>query len=207
MNAASHVARYGFAKEAVEDRRVCDVACGVGYGSFYLSKWASEVAGMDISEKAIKWAWHYFKNDNVSFYCVDGSKDWPVEEQFDVITSFETLEHIAEPRDFLRQVKGHLANDGVLYMSVPNGPRDKSKTDNPYHLHYFTEADLKVLIGEFFGEVSFYSQCYRKNWRHYGAKFLRKAGIVNRQRYFAGNYYLREGLNESVKTWFIIARP
>lgn len=204
--AASHVARYEFTKSAVQDKNVCDIACGAGYGSCFLSKHARTVTGIDISDSAVDWAKSHFQNEKVTFYCADGSKAWPVEQRFDVITSFETLEHVPDPEVFLRQIDTHLAIEGTLFMSVPNGPRDKKKTDNPYHLHHFDEDEFKKMIRKYFDNAQYYSQSYRKNWKHYGAKLLRKLGLVKKQKYYSENYYLAKELDPECKTWFVIAR-
>ena len=204
--AASHIARYGFAESAVRNKRVCDIACGAGYGSCFLSKFAEIVTGIDISTQAIEWARTYFQSENVSFHCADGSKAWPVDETFDVITCFETLEHIPEPHAFIEQLVVHLAPGGKLFLSVPNGPRDEKRANNPYHLHHFTEIMLKELINKYFVEPQFYSQAYKKNWKHYTAKCLRKCRLTKKQRYFPGNYFLSEGLNPQLKTWFVTAK-
>lgn len=200
------LARYQFAKPSVQDKNVCDVACGAGYGSCFLSQSAKTVTGMDISDSAIDWANKYFHNENLTFHCADGSKTWPVDQQFEVITSFETLEHVPKPEDFLHQLDMHLAKDGQLFMSVPNGPRDKKKTDNPYHIHYFDKKDFENLIAEYFDDPQYYSQAYRKNWKHYGVKMLRKLGLVKKQKYFLGNYYMVKGLDPKCKTWFVVAQ-
>jgi len=49
----AHVARYTFAAQFTSDKLVCDVACGTGYGCFLLSRSATFVVGIDISEEAI----------------------------------------------------------------------------------------------------------------------------------------------------------
>ena len=205
-SAIPHLARYSFAKSFLQNKTVCDIACGVGYGSFYLSQFAGNVVGMDISEDAIEWAKQYFQNDKITFYCADGSNQWPFDKMFDIITSFETLEHVQSPDAFLSQLDYHLSDKGTLFMSVPNGPRDKNKTDNPYHLHHFSAEEFQDLINKYFAEPQFYSQAYKKNLKHYTAKFLNKTGLAKKQRYFLNNYYLSEGLDSNLKTWFVIAK-
>jgi 2-polyprenyl-3-methyl-5-hydroxy-6-metoxy-1,4-benzoquinol methylase len=204
--AAPHLARYKLAEKLIAGKNVCDVACGVGYGSRYLAKTALKVTGMDISAEAIEWAGKYFSVDNVRFLVADAAEPWPVEDKFDVITSFETMEHLESPEAFLRNVYDHLLPSGVLFLSVPNGPRDKSRTDNPYHLHHFTDVGLKALIREYFSQMEFFSQKYKKDFKHYGTKFLRKTGLLNKQPYFINNYFLVSGLREDLKTWLVIAR-
>ena len=204
--ATSHLARYEAARSSVQGKSICDIACGAGYGSRFLAQWAKSVVGMDISDSAIDWANKHFQSDNLFFHCADGSKTWPVQQQFDVITSFETLEHVSEPESFLRQLDKHLSLHGKLFMSVPNGPRDKKKTDNPYHLHHFDVKDFENLVGDFFDDPQYYSQVYRKNWKHYAAKMQRKLGLVKNQKYFLENYHMAKGLDLECKTWFVVAR-
>ena len=203
--AAAHFARYMFAKPFVAGKNICDIACGVGYGAYLLAQSAAGSVGIDISDEAIDWARTNFCGDNVSFYCADGSKDWPVDETFDVITCFETLEHVPDPDAFIKQLVTHLAPGGKLFLSVPNGPRDEKRANNPHHLHHFTEIMLKELVGRYFAKPQFYGQAYKKNWKHYTAKCLRKCRLVKKQRYFPENYFLSEGLDPQLKTWFVIA--
>lgn len=204
-SAASHVARYALAKKYVTGKNICDIACGVGYGTSLLAAEAKSAVGMDISGEAIDWAKNYFAKDNVRFFQADASADWPVDDRFDVIMTFETMEHVPVPEAFLEQVCGHLADDGVVILSVPNGPRDKRKTDNPHHLHHFTESNLKSLIGKFFSKAEYFSQGYKKNFAHYSSKILRKLRVLKKQPYFVDNFYLEPHLREDRKTWIVIA--
>jgi len=204
-DAAAHLARYRFAERFVGGRSVCDVACGAGYGSGFLAKKAKKVIAMDISPEAVQWAGAHFAGDNIEFVVADAGKAWPLDDQFDVITSFETMEHLAEPEVFLGQVYNHLADLGVLVLSVPNGPRDKKRTDNPYHLQHFSDTELKAVINKYFARAEFFSQAYRKGLKHYATKALRKTKLLSKQPWFVDNYFLEPGLCESAKTWVVIA--
>ncbi len=204
--AASHVARYGFAEKYAAGRKVCDIGCGVGYGSNYLAQKAERVVAMDISEDAISWAGKHFGRDNLRFLAANAAQEWPVYESFDLVTTFETMEHVENPDDFLGQIYEHLSPGGTLILSVPNGPRDKEKTNNPYHLHHFTEDDLKRLFGKYFSKTEYFSQDYKKDFKHYGGKLLRKLKLLNKQPYFVGKYFLAPGFNKKLKTWIVFAR-
>jgi 2-polyprenyl-3-methyl-5-hydroxy-6-metoxy-1,4-benzoquinol methylase len=203
--AAPHLARYNFAQKFVIGKNVCDVACGVGYGSSFLAKTALKVTAMDVSPEAIEWGSKYFSADNLKFLVADAAEPWPVEDEFDVITSFETIEHLDNPEAFLKNVYNHLLPSGMLILSVPNGPRDEARTDNPHHLHHFTDASLKNLIHKYFSQAEFFSQAYKKDFKHYGTKFLRKIKLLKKQPYFVNNYFLVSGLDENLKTWIVIA--
>lgn len=205
-DAAAHLARYVFAEGFIAGKSVCDIACGVGYGSCYLAEKAKKVVGMDISAEAIDWACRYFARDNVSFLRADGQAPWPVDEKFDVITTFETMEHLRSPESFVVNVHEHLLPGGVVIISVPNGPRDLKRTNNPYHLHHFDRGDLERLIGTTFADVEYFSQAYHKDMKHYAAKCLRKIRMLKKQPYFVRNYFLKPGMQSESKTWLMIAR-
>ncbi|MDP9001783.1 MAG: class I SAM-dependent methyltransferase, partial [Myxococcota bacterium] len=86
----------------------------------------------------------------------------PFEEgRFDVVTSFETLEHLPKRKEFLREVSRVLASDGVLFISTPNAlytlPID-GKPRNPYHLYEYEPAELVAELKEDFGEVDLVGQ-------------------------------------------------
>ena len=54
---------------------------------------------------------------------IDGyfPQDFPDREQrFDAIAMLDVLEHIVEPRPFLREVKARLNAGGLLFVQVPN---------------------------------------------------------------------------------------
>lgn len=204
-NNASHVARYIFAAKYVQNKTVCDIACGTGYGSCLLSDSASQVVGIDIAEDSIKWAQTYFSRPNIKFVAHDIMQGWPGNDMFDVITSFETMEHVTNPSLFLSRLYERLKPSGRLILSIPNGPRDKAKTVNPFHLHHFTPDDLKKLFSSNFSNAQYFSWAYKKGGFHYGTKLLRKFGIFKKQPYLVSGYCLKPGLNENCKTWFVLA--
>ena len=199
---ATLVTRYDFAKRFAAHKTVCDVACGVGYGSLYLAQVAKSVVGIDISEEAIAWANRYFASDKVRFFVADLQERWPVEDRFEVLTSFETMEHLHSPRGFLQMIDEHVVPGGVLLLSVPNGPLDReSHGDNPHHVQHFSSADLQRLLRDRFQDVEYFSQVYTKDLRHYAAKLLTRGSVR-----LVGNFHYVPGLLPDVKTWLAVAR-
>jgi cyclopropane fatty-acyl-phospholipid synthase-like methyltransferase len=97
MYQKSHYYRYQFAKEFIESYMVCgDFACGTGYGSVILAEEAKKVTGVDINPLVIQTIKkRYEKNTNVEFILGDLLKI-SEKSQYDVITSFETVEHFHE---------------------------------------------------------------------------------------------------------------
>src|SRR6476646_7185805 len=92
-----HWHRYLWASQFVAGKDVLDVACGEGYGSNFLAKTAGRVVGVDISQETVDHAKNTYNQPNIEFY--QGSAGaMPIEGTylFDIIISFETIEHLDE---------------------------------------------------------------------------------------------------------------
>ena len=78
-------------------KRILDIACGVGYGTNYLAQHLppSQFYGVDISNDALTIAKKEFKLENIDFILDDctNPNSQIKEFQYDIIVSFETLEH------------------------------------------------------------------------------------------------------------------
>lgn len=122
MYQKNHYKRYVFAKQFVQPGMVCgDFACGSGYGSALLAETASRVTGIDIKQHVIDTvALRYADLRNVEFVCCD-LRTIAYDKEFDLVVSFETIEHIAEQdvigvfKNFARALK----SGGILIFSTP----------------------------------------------------------------------------------------
>src|SRR5262252_5618642 len=91
-----HWHRYQFASAVASGRRVLDAACGEGYGSALLARTAQSVVGLDIDAAAVQHARaRYGKQSNLRFEQGDAIALPAFASPFDLIVSFETLEHVA----------------------------------------------------------------------------------------------------------------
>ena len=139
-----HLHRYAYATQFVRNKRVLDLACGEGYGSYLLARTAESVVGIDIDENAIKHARNKYIKQNLEFK-VGSITEVPIagEHLFDVAVCFEALEHIEDHQKLLSEVKRLLTADGVFIVSTPNKTvyTDEPQFNNPFHVHelYFDE--------------------------------------------------------------------
>lgn len=149
-----HLSRYVFALDYVVNKEVLDIACGTGYGMSILSSVAKCITGMDVSEDAICWA----KNNN-KFYCpvdfvVKDIDSATILGRFDSIISFETIEHLKNPKKFLLSVAASLEKDGVFIFSVP-----LEDPPNRFHKQRFNWQSIeKLVVHTLGGSVRWYSQ-------------------------------------------------
>ncbi len=154
-SAADHLARYEFAAPHAAGRDVMDIACGSGYGAAFLKEHgAKTVVGIDVAEDSVTYAREHFAAPGISFECgnLETLED---KDRFDVITCFETIEHVADYQGSLRRLYAALRPGGTLILSTPNrlitSPNATSlasKPANPFHIREFTPPDMRRFLEE-----------------------------------------------------------
>ena len=160
---AEHFQRYKAVLDIVKGKKVLDAACGSGYGTALMATAAKSVAGIDISAEAISYASkRYAKLSNVR-YIEASIAELPFEEHsFDVIVSFETIEHVNEElqNSFLQEIKRCLKKDGILIMSSPDRRTysDLPKFNNEFHVKEFYFNEFKDFLRQEFKHCKYYLQ-------------------------------------------------
>jgi SAM-dependent methyltransferase len=138
--------RYRFAARHVRPGRLLDIACGVGYGTRFLTDRVEPLTaalGVDLSEDTVSYANERYANDRTAFLARDAMQ-FDDTEGFDTIVSIETIEHLPDPEGFVELLGGLLRPGGHLVGSVPITP---SVDANPHHLHDFTDRSFRRLVG------------------------------------------------------------
>jgi SAM-dependent methyltransferase len=156
-----HWHRYAFALDLAKGRRVLDAACGEGYGSHLLAGVATSVHGVDISAQAIEHARaRYGDARNIEFRIGDAAAlDFP-DRSFDVVVSFETLEHLDAQKELIAGFARVLADDGVLLISSPDKRtyNDIAGFRNEFHVRELYREELLELLRPHFREVRLFGQ-------------------------------------------------
>jgi SAM-dependent methyltransferase len=177
---ALHLKRYLFAQPYCVDKIVLDAACGVGYGSAELGRAAKHVVGVDVDESAIAYARSRYAGGNVEFEVMDVSALRLGDASFDVVVSFETIEHLADRSAFLREVTRVLRTSGTFVVSTPNVPRTTERPDNPFHRVEYSREDFERLLGERFANVEIFGQRRLQTRRHRAMQRLDVLGLRRR---------------------------
>ncbi len=153
-----HILRYRFAATFISNKRVLDIACGEGYGAAGLLKaGAKSVVGVDISKKICEHARKKYEIDvrQGSTHAI------PLPNRsVDVIVSFETIEHIKMPEDFLDECLRVLRPNGFLIISTPNRDvtEERRKKPNPFHHAELIETEFIALLQPRFRQFRLYTQ-------------------------------------------------
>lgn len=148
-------ARYEWAASLIAGDEILDAGCGVGCGAAGLAARAGRVVGVDLALPAITEARRDYGAR--AEFRVGDLLALPFEEgRFDVITCFETIEHVADTDRALDELHRVLRPGGLLLISSAN--RGVYPPGNPLHLRELTAEELRAGLGERFANVGIYRQ-------------------------------------------------
>ena len=151
-----HLARYEFAALRVAGKSVADIACGTGYGAGVMSQQgAVQVVGVDICQDAIQYARTKHQLDGCSFITADAATTGLDSGSMDVVTSFETIEHVQDDRALIAEFARVLKPGGTLICSTPNGwPLEIA----PHHVRVYDFNSFQSVVGQYFEIQEMFNQ-------------------------------------------------
>jgi len=153
------LARYEFARSYAKDKVVLDLGCGDGYGTAYLSSAAKHVMGIDISRDAIDQAREKYRRHNLAYEVMDCYSLTFPDEHFDLVCSFEVIEHVDSCDKYLSEIRRVLKRNAVVLISTPN--KDASAYSySEHHLQHFSVTELQKLLERYFETVTLLKQQY-----------------------------------------------
>jgi ubiquinone/menaquinone biosynthesis C-methylase UbiE len=167
-----HAARYEFAARFVAGKNVVDCACGDGTGSATFARaGATMVHALDASKEAVAHAADVFAAPNIDFKHGDATALPFPDKMADVYISLETIEHIPQDADYLREAVRVLKPEGVFICSTPNrdvtnpGTSLANKPWNPFHVREYNSVEFDALLRQYFGEIEMFGQNPRSTLR------------------------------------------
>ncbi len=165
-NGIMHQSRYQWLTSIVDvsNASVLDFGCGSGYGPGFLTDKGARVLGIDISSAAIDYA--IKAHPRASFLVhdlTDSDLSSEVSERFDVIVSFDVIEHVEKWWAFLQNIHTLMKPNGVAFVGCPNriAHFDFNPFWNPFHVQEFTPAQLEWIVRIQFDNVTVLGQRFR----------------------------------------------
>ena len=141
--------------------RLLDVGCSTGLFLNAMRAFGWDVEGVELSEFAANYAREQF-----GLKVATGTLEEALlpGESFDVVTLYDVLEHVIDPKSTLREIHRILKPGGMILLSLPNPDSFEAKLfgsswvgwDRPRHLHIFSASVLRrylVEAGFDFGHV------------------------------------------------------
>ena len=152
---ADHLERYKFACKFAQGKSVLDIACGVGYaGPMFIQSGAVSYYGVDINDKLVEYAKDNFASELIG-YSVGDICTFKIDKKFDLISCFETIEHIRDYKTAIKNLYDMLNPGGTLLVSSPNRPVTSpncntlnDKPSNEFHTQEFIPEELLLLLSE-----------------------------------------------------------
>jgi O-antigen biosynthesis protein len=160
-----HSARYTFAVPYTVGRRVLDAACGTGYGSYILATHgALEVTGVDLDSETVAFASERYRHARLTYRQADVTQLPFADASVELVTCFETIEHVPDAAKALAELTRVLAPQGILLISTPNrtvtspGKARHEAPDNRFHQVEFTPPEFDELLSGQYRVMARYGQ-------------------------------------------------
>lgn len=141
-------------------------------------------SGIELNARAVAWSIEHFgvRNEVASLYELPAT----LPESFDVITAWDVIEHLDDPRRALAACRDRLRPGGWLFLSTPDAGAAIARLlgrrwhyqDPVQHVNLFSQTNLQRLLTE--------SGFATRATTHFGRRY-RLRYVVNRLRYLAGN--------------------
>jgi SAM-dependent methyltransferase len=156
-----HLSRYRFAARfAAPEMAVLDAGCGTGYGSAEFH--ARAVAAIDLSPEAVAHAAAHYARPNAFFAAASCAALPFAAAVFDLVVSFEVIEHLPDYRALLSEARRVLKSGGVFLVSTPNrayyAESRAQAGPNPFHVREFDYAEFTAILADFFPHVEIWTQ-------------------------------------------------
>lgn len=150
---ARHFCAYKLAKDLVAGKRVLDIGCGEGYGADFLAESAQDVLGIDYDKDIVDYAKEKYHRQNLRFSVLDIKDLAGLSGKFDIICSFQNIEHIQDTTKLLKDIAGLLNEKGLFICSTCNMKDASPNRDTPFNKfhvrEYFADEFRSLLKGRF----------------------------------------------------------
>jgi 2-polyprenyl-3-methyl-5-hydroxy-6-metoxy-1,4-benzoquinol methylase len=140
--------RMGFITEFKRGGKLLDVGCSMGFLVNSANKLGFESLGIDPNKECIEYGQKKYEPINLSTTLLENLQD----NDFDVITCFNVIEHLDDPKKFLDECYKRLKQNGILVIGTHDIESEthntlksewKQITEDGDHLFYFSQSTMK----------------------------------------------------------------
>lgn len=149
-----HIASYDFAQPLCAGKVVLDLGCGSGYGAARIAQEAASVHGVDVDAHAVNFATERYALENLQFSKIEPDCPLPfADHSYDVVLSFQVIEHVLDHDAYLREAHRMLKPGGVMVVVTPDRRHRLLPGQRPWnrwHLREYSSRQLDQLMGRYF---------------------------------------------------------
>lgn len=152
-----HRKAYFRAAETADGLDVLDLGCNNGYGTMEIAERSASVIGVDVSKQAIEAAIATHAGLNIEYRLVDGGCLPFGDKTFDLVTSFQVIEHVDVVEPYLLEIRRVLRDNGKVAFTTPNRciRLEPGMTPwNPFHVREYEATELEETLRSVFSNVS-----------------------------------------------------
>ena len=147
---------YKFAAKMIGNgKRVLDVGCNEGLGTWLLAVECGFARGVDLDEESIATANLNWVDARIEFVCDDFLAGVP--GTWDGVVNFDVIEHIlpSHTEQFWTQISSNLAYDGIAVLGTPNicSQQYASAVSKTGHVNVYSAERLEAEMRRYFEHV------------------------------------------------------
>jgi 2-polyprenyl-6-hydroxyphenyl methylase/3-demethylubiquinone-9 3-methyltransferase len=106
-------------RRPLQGRSALDVGCGAGLLAEPLARLGAEITAIDAAPELIEVARDHAARQGLTIDYRAAAVE-KIDGQFDLVTSLEVIEHVADPQTFVQALAKRLAPGGLMILSTPN---------------------------------------------------------------------------------------
>jgi SAM-dependent methyltransferase len=173
-----HVARYEWAARTFAASTALDAAAGTGYGSKELATTSGKVVSLDIELGAL--AEGKQSSRDLRALAGDTTRLPFRDATFDTFVSFETIEHVPDDGQYVREARRVTRRAGVFVCSTPNrrvvnpGNTIADPPFNRFHVREYDTHELQTLLKGAFSDVTMLGQS------GFASSYVHLLGLIGR---------------------------
>lgn len=152
---------YKFAAKMIgKNKKVLDVGCNEGLGTYVIAKECGFAKGIDFDQEAIHTAQQNFSEENLQFEESDVFS-LPPTNQWDAVIHFDVIEHIFPERVdlFWKATSSQVSPTGLVIVGTPSliSQQFASEVSKKGHVNVYAADRLEAEMRKFFSHVFLFS--------------------------------------------------
>ncbi|MCK4810100.1 MAG: class I SAM-dependent methyltransferase [Candidatus Omnitrophica bacterium] len=132
-----------------------------------MSYYAQKVVAIDLSQETIVYARQKYVRNNLDFFTMNSCRLGFDNGTFDVICSFEMIEHVLDAGDYLKEAQRVLNQEGIFIVSTPNKNNYLLHGKNEFHVKEYSLDEFRSALQKYFSKVEFFGQICGSRFRKY----------------------------------------
>lgn len=141
------------------DKRVLDIGCSEGLGTWLIAKECGYAEGIDFDQSAIDVARSNWNDPSIDFACEDFLER--PRGSWDAVVSFDVIEHVHPERagKFLEAIAANLTPNGVTVIGTPSEASQQyaSEISKAGHVNIYSADRLQQELSKYFRFVMMFA--------------------------------------------------